>query len=153
MPPLSLSTYALIAAILLAAALGLGLKVQTAQLHSLQAEYADFKAGVKALGEQAERGKVARETVDQERKAKADVQNSRSLAALRADNERLRNSRPSGSIVPSAAPGARSPETACFDRTLLDGAIRAFDSGASSLVGKGDEARVNLDGAKVWAQP
>lgn len=153
MPPLSLTTYALIAAFLLASALGIGLKVQTGRLHALQAEYAEFKAGVKALGEQAERDKVAHETADKARKAKADVQNSRSLAALRADNERLRDSRPSGGIVPAAAPGARSPETACFDRPLLDGAIRAFDTGAAGLVGRGDEARVNLDTAKVWAQP
>jgi hypothetical protein len=149
---LSLSTWALICTFLLAVAMGTALTVQTQRLKATKAEYAQFQAGVKALGDLALKHKSAQEAADKSRKAKADAENRRTIADLHTHIVSLRESRASGGFVPGPGPDARSPDRATFDRAELERAIREFDQGASSLIAEGDEHRVNLDTAKRWAQ-
>lgn len=122
------------------------------QTVALQAQFDTFKAETAALGKVAEANRIAVETADKARKEKADNENRSTLATLRADNKRLRDERSSGSFLPQASPTARSPDTITFSRSLLESALQRLDEGVSGLVGEGDEARINLDTAKIWAQ-
>ena len=133
-------------------AAGLGLTVQSARLKAEKAEHKAFIAQTKAAGEVARVANNARIKEGKDKKEKADEKNTRDLAALRADNKRLRNERAAGSYLPPVRPGADSPETITLDRVELERAIQRLASGVSELLDKGDEAIVNLDTAKRWAQ-
>lgn len=128
------------------------LALQTMRLEGVKAEYAAFKANVKAVGEEAERKAKARELADKQNKEKADAENK----TLRADNaalsRKLRDARARGGFVPAATPGARRPDIAPFDRAELERAIQRLDDGVSGIVEKGDQARIDLDSAKRWAK-
>lgn len=71
---------------------------------------------------------------------------SADLVALRADNQRLREYRPTvASAMPVAAPGARCPaEWACFDRTELSAALDGFVQDAAGIAEEGSEDRLRL---------
>lgn len=125
--------------------------IQTRRLESVKVEYAQFQTGVKTLGELAAKAAKKREADDKLNKDKADAENKATVARLRADLKRLRDARPRGDLVPSAPTGSPSPERAHFDRALLERALRDFDSAVAQLAAEGDEARVNLDTAKKWA--
>jgi len=85
-------------------------------------------------------------------KERADETYERNLSRLRADVERLRQSRTD--FVPPAAPASPSPDRACFSRAELERALRKLDSGVQDLVREGDEARIGLDAAKAaWPKP
>lgn len=133
-------------------AAGLGLTVQSARLKAEKAEHKAFVAQTAAAGKVAEAINTARIKEGKDKKEKADEKNTRDLAALRADNKRLRDERASSNYLPAVRPGARSPETITFDRADLERAIQQLATGVSELLDKGDEARVNLDTAKRWAQ-
>jgi len=126
--------------------------VQTNRLKAVKSEYATFKADVKRLGDEAE--KRAKEQIAKDRQAKerADAQNKRLRSANDALAASLRESRSRSGFVPAAAPGARSPERATFDRPLLERAIQQLDAGVSGLIAEGDQARIALDTAKEWAK-
>ena len=126
-------------------------KVQGWRLDAVKAEYQSFVAQTKTLGEAAQKAADVTKAADKSRKEQADVENKRTLDSLRADVKRLRLARAGSHFLPAAAPDARSPQTACFARGELESALQRFDTGASEIVGVGDEARVNLDTAKVWA--
>lgn len=152
--PLWLRALALLA--LVAAVWGHGAYTGYSHAHgqtvALQAQFDTFRAETAALGKVAEANRIAVETADNARKAKADNENRSTIAVLRADNKRLRDERASSSFLPQASPTARSPDSITFDRRLLEQALQRLDEGVSGLVGAGDEARVNLDTAKTWAQ-
>lgn len=124
--------------------------VQTHRLHSVQKEYAAFVANVKATGEAQE--KATKETNARNVKAKeaADVQNARLKSANNALSASLLNARAGAGYLPRSSPGTVSADTACFSRTEFESAMGHLDAGASRLVGKGDEARTDLDTARDW---
>lgn len=126
--------------------------VQGWRLDALQARYDGFVSVTKANGEAAQREADRISKADKSRKEQADAENNRTLAGLRADVKRLRNARAGSSYLPAAAPGTDRPERIAFDRAELESAIRSLDQEVSGIVGQGDEARVNLDTAKRWAQ-
>lgn len=135
--------------------LGVALRVQTARLDGVRAEYAGFVASVDAQGKAAEKVAKAKELEGKQAKERADRENAktkRSLADIYAAYRGLRDSRSGSGIVPAAAPGAASPDRACFDRAGLDSAVSAFDRGVTSLIERGDQAITDLNTAKAWAQ-
>lgn len=144
--------YAALGALAVVGLLLAGLIIQTKRLEAVQTEYATFAAGVEQVGKLAVAAAEKQKADDKLKKEKADAENATAIAAVRADNARLRAQRASRSYVPTAASGAASPERACFDRALLERALRDLDEGVSGLVDEGSEATVNLDTAKRWAQ-
>ena len=126
--------------------------VQGWRLDALQGRFDLFVGQVKAEGEKAAIESLAITKANERRKEQADHENIAALAALRADNLRLRNARTGGSFLPAAAAGAQSPDRIIFDRSELESAIRRLDVGVSGVIEQGDEARVNLDSARRWAQ-
>jgi hypothetical protein len=87
---------------------------------------------------------------DVKAKERSDENYTRNLARLRADLNRLRDSR--ASLLPSAPAGAADPDRACFDRPQLDAALRAYREGILGIIGEGAAALEGLDEARVWAQ-
>ena len=126
--------------------------VQGWRLDAVQAKFDGFVATTRTAGEAAQKAATLREAADKSKKEQADAENNRTLDRLRADNQRLRNTRAGSSFVPAAAPGTGRPDIACFDRPELERALRGFDLGIQGLVDEGSAATVNLDTARGWAQ-
>lgn len=143
--------YGALAALLAFSGMGIALKVQSSRLASCKQEFAAFQADVKAKGDAAIKEAKRIETENNAKKERIDRENKR----LRADNVRisgeLRDARSRGRFVPEAAPGARNPERATFDRAELESAIQRLDAGISGIVAEGDAARIDLDAARKWA--
>jgi hypothetical protein len=137
-------------AALVAASMGFGY-VKGAQHEALKA--AKFEAATESLGLAAKQHAEQVAEADKLRKEKADAENKRTITSLRADVKRLRDERSRGNYVPPAPTGSRSPEIACFDRAQLERAIQQLDDRVSTMVARCDEATVNLNTAKRWAQP
>lgn len=153
---LPLMGWAVIAAGVVILGLGIALKVQTSRLDALRTEYAEFKAGVKALGEAAIVSAKAKEAADQAKKEKSDAANAktkRDLAGLYAAYGSLRDQRARGSLLPEAAPGSSSPDRITFDRAGFDSALSGFDKGVTGLLAEGDGAITDLNTARSWARP
>lgn len=143
--------YIALAALLAFAGMAVALKVQSSRLEACKLEYASFQEQVRAKGVAAQKEAKRIETENNAKKEKIDRENKR----LRADNVRiageLRDARSRGRFVPEAAPGARNPERATFDRAELESAIQRLDAGVSGIVAEGDAARIDLDSARQWA--
>lgn len=146
------------AAIGLAAALavaGIALKVQTARLDAVKAEYDGFVSQTKAIGEAAEKAAKLKAEDDRKRKEAADAETAktrRDLAALYDAYGRLRDQRTRSGYLPPAAPGSASPDRACFDRAAVDRAMAELDRGVSEIARRGDQAIGDLDAARRWAR-
>ncbi len=128
--------------------------LQTSRLDALRKEYAEFKGGVEALGRAAQQAAADKEKFDKLRKEAADAQNAAALATLTRTIDELRRNRDRarGSIVPEAPRASNRPDLACFDRPLLESALRDYRSRIRGLVDEGTAGAVNLDTAKSWAQ-
>lgn len=115
-------------------------------------DHAVFRSEVERAGKEAKAEADKREADDKKAKEKADEENKRMSDNVAALNLKLRNERAARSYVPAAAPGARRPDVAPFDRAELERAIQRLDGGVSGLIAEGDQARVGLDTARKWAQ-
>lgn len=122
------------------------------RLDAVQSKFDGFVATVKAQGVAAQKATAAQESRDKLNKEQTDAATKRDLDTLRADNQRLRNTRTRGSYVPVAASTPDSPDRACFDRPELGAALQRLDDEVSGLVEEGSEAAINLDSAKEWAR-
>lgn len=112
--------------------------------------FVEFKAKTAALGEAAAKKAKETELADKKRKEVTDRENSINRKRIADLSKRLRDSR--SNYLPPAPSGSPSPERACFGRGELEQAIRRLDDGVSQIIGEGDQARVDLDSAKKWAQ-
>ena len=99
---LSLSVTAWLIAGAVMAIMALLLRVQTDRLRQVTAEYTAFRAEVGAIGAAAEKRKQEQEAADRKRKERSDVENRRTIANLHTHIVSLRESRPSGGLVPNA---------------------------------------------------
>ena len=126
--------------------------IQGLRLTTAKSELAAFVSTAKAIGEASQREADAKAKIDRKLKEDSDREYQSDIARLRADNQRLRNSRTSSSYVPAAPPGSRSPDLACFNRAELESALQRLDAGISRLVEEGDEDAVGLDSVKRWAE-
>lgn len=144
--------YGALAALLVFSGMAVAIKVQSSRLEACKLEYASFQEQVRAKGVAAQKEAKRIETENNAKKEKIDRENKR----LRADNVRiageLRNARSRSRFVPEAAPGARNPDRATFDRAELESAIQRLDAGVSGIVAEGDAARIDLDAAREWAR-
>jgi flagellar biosynthesis component FlhA len=138
-------------AIAFALTLGFG-ALQTHRLHAEKKAFATFKTEVKVKGEQAKKDAEKQIAADKRQKEKADEQNKRNSDSLNRELVRMRANNATRSLVPAATATASRPDLACFDRTDVDGALRAFTAGTLELVGEGAKATVDLDTARAWAQ-
>jgi cell shape-determining protein MreC len=144
---LSFLGWAAVGAFLLILGLSIALKVQSARLEAVQAEYGAFKTEVKRLGEEQE--KKTKETIarDIKEKERRDADYKSRIARLERDNKRLRDS--SGrEFVSSSGSSGGSPERATFDRAELDRALREFATEVAGIVGEGQKAVEGLDSLK-----
>lgn len=84
-------------------------------------------------------------------KKEIDLEYQRTLRTLRADNQRLLDTRARGSFIPAIRASSRGAEIACFNRPELERAIQHFDAGVSKLLDEGDANAIGLDAARAWA--
>lgn len=130
--------------------MGVALRVQSERLASCKQEFAAFQAEVKALGEAAAAEAKRIEAENKAKKDKYDKQINSLRAANAVLNRRLRDSAGQSSL-PAPAPGSASPDRACFDRGILDDAIRAFTAGTAAIATEGQSAVDALNNAREWA--
>ena len=150
--PLSPMMYVYAAVAALVIGLGGAVYIQTSRLDTVKAEYAQFKAETKVIGEQA---KIAAEKIDKtnkQNKETADASNQKLRTANATLTSQLRNNRASSSYVPSPSPSSSSPDTASFNRTELERTIQQLDAEIQGIIEEGDKARIDLDTAKDWAK-
>ena len=119
---------------------------------SVKADYAAFVSRTKAAGEEQERRVKAAIEQGKKDKEKADNENSRLRTSNAALARSLRDARAASGFLPAPAASAKRPEIAAFDRTLLERALQRLDEDVSGIVAEGDQARIDLDTAKVWAR-
>jgi hypothetical protein len=131
---------------------GVAWKVQGWRLEAVRAEFAGFTATVKAQGEAAEKLAVAQAAEDKRKKESSDHEYKIALAALTADNQRMRDERARRGYVPAAPASSQSPDLACFDRIELEQALRRFDEGITGIIAEGDAGAVALNSAREWAR-
>lgn len=133
-------------------ALVAGWAVRGYEVEAVQAKFDSFVATTKAEGEAAKKLADAKAESDKKLKENIDASYQTALAALAADNRRMRDARSGISFVPAAAPGSLRPELACFDRAELERSIRDFDRGVSRLIDEGGAKAIGLDSAREWAR-
>lgn len=126
--------------------------VQGYRLDAVKAEYKGFVAVTDAMGKAAKAKADAEKKADQHRKEQSDAAYEKTLAALRVDVKRLRDSRTSGGGLRAPAASPASPNRICFDQAQLDRALRVFDEGLLGIIEGSSQAVVGLDTAKIWAQ-
>jgi hypothetical protein len=127
------------------------LKVQTARLQSVTADFEVFQNRVAALGKAAEERTKEKESRDKKLKESVDRENKRLRDSNTTLARQLRESRSGRSFVPPAPTGSASPNVATFDRAELESAIQRLDERVSGIIEKGDQAVIDLDSAKRWA--
>lgn len=118
----------------------------------LETTYLTFKSGVEAEGKRAQKEADQQKAADLAAKEKADENHKNAVAGLTAQLERLRRQHPPGGTVPAAPADSAKPQLACFDRTLLGGAVDGLLADLQRQAGSGAAATVDLDNAKGWTQ-
>ncbi len=132
--------------------LGGAVLVQSARLDTCKAEHAKFVAEVKAVGDAQNAATKIKDAENKTKMEKANAENARTKSALTIALNSVRNTRPSGSFVPAASPGAKRPDLACYDRAEYSGATGKLVEGLRGLADEGTAAAVDLNSAKMWAQ-
>ena len=115
-------------------------------------EHAVFVSNVERLGKEAKAAAELKAAADLKAKEKADAEAKRLHADNTALAQRLRDARARSGVLPPAAPTAKRPDLITFDRAELERAIQFLDAGVWGIAKEGDEARIDLDVAKRWAQ-
>ena len=125
-----------------------------ARLKAVQAEFKGFKAQVAAEGKVAQKRANKQAADDKQRKEKADAEQKRVVSLLNQRVASLRHDADSRSSyrLPAAPAGTARPDLACFDRAELTGSVGILEEGVPRITQQGDEARLDLDTAKAWAQ-
>lgn len=118
----------------------------------IKAEYAEYRTNVAKAAQAAAEAALQKTIADEKRKEEADAENLRLHADLDAAARKLRDARRNSSFVPPAPSCPERPASACFDRAILERALRDLDSEVQGLVDEGDRAIVDLETAKKWAQ-
>lgn len=146
--------YLWIAGVIAATIIGLSIavKVQTARLEAVKAEYSAFKAQVAALGEAAAKEAARVNLANQKAKEVADAKTKALLVANADLGKRLRDARSNSGFLPKPPADSRSPQLACFQRTELESALQRLDAGVSELIGEGATFQLRLATAAEWAK-
>lgn len=125
-------------------ALGIAVKVQTARLDSVKAEYASFVQKTRLIGEEQERR--TKETIAQQKRKSDDRIKSLEtrLTTTRREFDRLRNS-PGSSQLPPVPETARSVDDAARDKQLL-GVLQHAQEQTDRLIELQEWVRAQADG-------
>lgn len=162
---LPVMAWAAIGASVVILALGVAVKVQTSRLEVAKQEFATFKAEVKVLGD-AQNEKTRLQDIENRkteaaaklRKDKSDAENQRvkaNLAGVYAAYRSLRDGNSGSGKLPNSAGAATfapSAARSCFDSPEFIGAIRSLETGILGITQQGDQAIVDLNTARKWAQ-
>lgn len=134
--------------------LGVAVKVQTQRLEAVKKEYATFKGGAAALGEQAKAAAARQALHDLKNKERTDDENARRIADFRAAIAQLRDERDRarGGFVSAATSCPASPDAAAEFRAEYQRAYGALVAGLRGLGDEGSKAVIDLDSAKAWAR-
>lgn len=119
------------------------------------AEFTQFKVATKAVGDAREAETARINKLNKDNKEKADAENKRRAAAMRADIERLRNERDSArsSFLSQPPAGSVCPDgQTCVDRAEYLAAYRALVERLRAIGDQGTEVTNDLDTAKIWAK-
>ena len=136
----------------IAAFLALGVGLYVVHCEKVKGEQARFVAELRQQAQEQERRNKDRADKEKAAKEKADEQVKNERNSLLHTIKRLRDSARSGpSLVPAASSCAGDISTAAFDRAELDRALRNFTAGVSELIGEGEQAAIELNGARRWA--
>ena len=153
--------YGFIGAAIVIAGLSIAVKVQTSRLAASKAEtervtlqFRGFVLETQRLGEEALKDAAIKVALGRTNKEKADAENVRTIAELRAHVRGLRNdaTRAGSGAVPAAPAGSNRPEIFAVDRTEYQRAYGKLVEGVRGLALEGSETTVDLDTAKGWAQ-
>ena len=111
-----------------------------------------FKEQAVALAKDAKKKAEKQAASDRQAKEKADEENKRTIADLRADIKRLRRPASGGSVSANPA-GSRCPDgQVCYDKALYQRADGIFVAGARGLADESSEIAADLATAQVWAK-
>ena len=146
--PLSPSIWLIVGGLVIIGVLLGALNMQTNRLDTAHSKL----AMVKVLGEQA--ANQAKLDIAKHKKAKdrTDATNKKLRVDSALLSKRLLDARASSGYVPPSTSSTNSTNTASFDRTKLESAIRQLDAEVSGIVEAGDQARIDLNNAKEWAK-
>jgi integrase len=119
---------------------------------SVKEAYSTFVEKTRLAGEEQQR--ITKETIarNQKEKERSDAENKRLRDANLSLSRSLRESRSSRQYLPAPSPSAKRPDAATFDRGELERAIQSLDESVSRIIAEGDQARIDLDSARTWAQ-
>lgn len=148
---LSPTGYIMLGMSMIVLGLGIALKIQTARLDSVKAEYWAFVADVKTKGDIAKAKADQENKLNQERKDKADREYQKLLAS-NAALKRLRDARPATSGLPQAPADSKRPELACYDRAEFSRAYGELVTEIRAGADEGTESAIGLNVAREWAQ-
>lgn len=115
-------------------------------------DYKNFVASLKADQKLAEKVSGIQAKNDRRKNEILHNENANLRASNAALSRSLRDARSRANYLPPAAPGAKRPEVATFDRQELERAIQRLDDRVSGIIEKGDQARIDLDTARSWAK-
>ena len=132
--------------------LWLGWHIQGLRIQSITTEYKNFVSSAKNEAAKAQFLADQRAKIDAIRKTSSDKNYEKTITILHSNIERMRLTRSSTDILPTATATSGGAETICFRRPQLERAIRQLDEGISDIVAKGDDGFAALDSVKKWAQ-
>lgn len=129
-----------------------GSQMANDRIERITQDYANFRINTEIVGKAAQASADERKALDERRKAASDESYAKALGVLGRDIGELRRARSSADYLPPAPADTKCPEGwACFDRTLLQQAIRQLDEGVSGILAEGDSVRLRLSEAITWA--
>jgi len=139
--------------------LSISLWVQNTRLASCKREFEVFKAEVKAAGEIAQEKAKQKEIADKRLKQRIDSDHATTIANLRAESKRLRDTYTNGGNMPQLPSPPGSPDETKVSRADINGAIRSHVEtvreilgGTGKLVEEGAEAVIGLDAGKDYVK-
>ena len=147
-----IALYGVIAAVAVAGALGIALKIQSSRLEVCQTKFDSFKLETKRIGEAQDKANREKESRDAKAKETTDAAHKTTIARLNRDLQRVRDDNSRRSLTPQASATTRRAELACFDRAEFARALSEFEGEVEAIVGEGTARTVELDLAKAWAQ-
>lgn len=137
---------------LLIAALGLFTAGWVGGCSDKAKQHESYVVAVKAVGEAQEARTRQTVKTNLERKKVSDAENLKLHVDYAALSKQLRIERASRSVLPARPTAPGSPASLAFDYDALDRALSAYREGVAGLLEEGDQARIDLDTARRWAQ-
>jgi hypothetical protein len=107
---------------------------------------------VRAEGDAARSRAEAQIKDDRRKKEESDLEYKTTIAAIRAESDKLRHARTRTRYVPASPAGSRRPGVTCYDSAELERTLHGLIDGVSELIAEGDSGAVALNSARAWAE-